>query len=468
MNDNEAAAAESPDPLAPPARKGIPLAALSSAMPRVVVSQPKVVAVRRRQQVMSRSTVFRSDQRLIDRRLTRSAREAAGRARRAPSRESRFRGAFRAGWAGTAKGRQSFLDGIAPSLRVLDQIAHMARPLALVEELQETLQSLVRAPMFEALRRIQEQIAAAAWPVFSVTQRFQDAVTRSSNWFTGAFRHTRDWASGFMTYRAKLRQQVSSMAGSWSWELPDLAELVRPITDIVTIVRDMRWPDWSALTETLLALGVRAVFRAAVRARKAIIHEENSEEIVREFMLRILDLFPNGQPHVEAAKEALLEDAWMKAAPENVKKVLFKRIRELHRNHRLIGDTKLRHRHVVSLHAPLGQEGSDSDVVLTLAEALADPRSSEDLVLGSPEFRDPRIDRVLDKLKPGEREVADLYAVHDGMTWDLAAAAAGQPPAFGERVRRKLDRLGKDFTSRQPGELHTPATTRPRTRPAFG
>ncbi|MGW5667436.1 hypothetical protein [Micromonospora sp. NPDC003776] len=512
MNDNDAAAAENPDSPTPPARTGTPLArafqraaaanqnragvplaamfppanAMTSAMPRIVVSPPKVIVVRRRQQAMSRSAVSRAHQRLIDRRLTRSAREAAGRTRRTPSRDSRLRGAMRAGWAGTAEGRQSFLDGIAPSLKVLDQVTNMVSPLAWVEELQktlqslvrplalfetmqETLQSLVRAPMFEALRRIQEQIAAAAWPVFSVPQRLRDAVTSSTSWLIGAFRHTREWASGFMTYQAKLRQQISSMVDARSWRLPDLTKFIRPIAEgIVTIVRDIRLPDWSTATETLFALAARAVFWAAVRVRKAILHEENSEEIVREFMLEVLDLFPKGQPHIEAAKEALLEDAWLKAEPENARKMLLKRIRELHRNHRLIGDTELRYRRVVSLHTPLGQAGSDSDVVLTLAEALADPRSVEDLVLSLPEFRDPRIDRVLDKLKPGEREVADLYAGHDGMTWELAAAAAGQPPAFGERVRRKLDRLGKDFTSRQAGELHVPTRTRPRARPAFG
>ncbi|MEV6851407.1 hypothetical protein [Actinoplanes sp. NPDC051411] len=283
----------------------------------------------------------------------------------------------------------------------------------------------------------------------------------------GAFRHTREWASGFMTYQAKLRQQVSSMFGCWKWELPDLAEAVRPIADgFVTVVRDISWLDWSAVTEVLFALTVRAVFWAAVRAREAILdEEENSKEVVREFMFEVLYLFPKGQPHIEAAKEALLEDAWMKAEPENVKEVLLKRIRELHRNHRPISETELGHRRIVSLNTPLGQ--ADSDLVLTLAEALPDPGSVEDLVLSLPEFRDPRIDRVLARLKPGEREVADLYAVHDGMTWDLAAKAAGHPPAFGERVRRKLDRLGKDFTSRQAGELHIPTTTRPRTRAAF-
>ncbi|GAA3249321.1 hypothetical protein ACFO1B_47040 [Dactylosporangium siamense] len=490
MDNNEAAAAENPDSLTPtqafhrapaanPNRTDVPLAAMfpqatavTSTMPRVVVSPPKVVVVRRRQRVPSRSIAFRVHRRLIDRRFTRSAREAVGRARRSPSRESRLRGAFLAGWAGSAGGIQGVIANVmAPFHKVLSQIADMVRlpRLALFEEMRKTLQSLVRGPMFEALRRIQEQIAASAWPTFSATQHIRDAVAGSSNWLMGAFRHTRDWASGFMTYRAKLRQQISSMVGSWSWKLLDLAEIIRPITDnFMTIVRDIGWPGWSAATKTIVEFAVRTVFWAAVRVRKAIIHEENSEEIVRKFMLEILDLFPKGQPHVEAAKEALLEDAWLKAEPENVKKVLLKRIRELHRNHRLIGDTELGHRRIVSLHTPLGQAAGDSDVVLTLAEALADPLSVEDLVLSLPEFRDHRIDRVLDKLKPGEREVADFYADHDGMTWDLAAAAAGQPPAFGERVRRKLDRLGKDFTSRQVGELHVPTTTGPRTRPAFG
>lgn len=105
--------------------------------------------------------------------------------------------------------------------------------------------------------------------------------------------------------------------------------------------------------------------------------------------------------------------------------------------------------------------------ILTLAEALADPRSVEDLVLSLPEFRDPRIGHVLDKLKAGEREVADLYASHDGMSWDLAAAAARQPPAFGERVR-EVETAGQRVRQPTGRRLHIPTTTRPRTRPAFG
>ena len=498
MNDNEPAAAKSPTRSPRRPARGIPLASafhraaaalaakfwpVTSTAPdttSVVVSPQAATVVRRRRQILSRSVAFRTRRRLIDRRFTRRDREAAQRARRPRRpREAALIAALEAALSGPAGDgfRKVFADFaeaisnvVAPLQKTMSQIAEMVRPswLRALAQMQETLQRLVRAPMLDSLRRVQEQIAAYTWPMFGVTQRIRDAVTGTSKWLTGAFLHTRDCVSGFMTYQAKLRQQYSSMVGSWSWKLPDLTEIVRPITDAITkIVHGFEWPSWSAMTETIVEWAVRAVFWAAVRTRNAIIHEKNSEEIVREFMLAFLDLFPKGQPHVEAAKEALLENAWLKAEPKHVKEVLLKRIKELHRNHRLIGDTKLRHRHIVSLNTPLGPADSDSNVVLTLAEALADPDSVEDFVLSLPEFRDARIDRVLKKLKPGEREVADLYAGHDDMTWDLAAAAAGQPPAFGERVRRKLSRLGDQFDSRQAGKLHIPKTTKPRTRPAF-
>jgi hypothetical protein len=497
MNDNEADPVEHPDQLTEPARKGIPLASAfyraaamnpnrtdvplatmihqivtaaptTSGIPRGAVSPPKAVVVRHRQRVRSRSVALRTRRQMIVRR-NREAVPWAGRFRRG---DLAIRHVLRAGWSPPISNvAQNVIENmVAPLEKLQRMIAEMIRPswAQALQQMQETIQRLVRAPALDALRRIQEQIAAYAWPALGAAQRIRDEMTGRSNWLMGAFRHTRDWASGFMTYRAKLRQQINSMVDSWNWKLPDITKIVRPIAAIVTIVDSIEWPAWSSVTETIVKLATRAVFWAAVRVREAIIHDENSEEIVRGFMLKALDLFPKGELHVEAAKEALLENAWLKAEPENVKKVLLKRIRELHRNHRLIGDTELGYHRIVSLQTPLGRAGSDNDLVLTLAEALSDPCSVEDLVLGRPEFRDPRIDRVLKKLKPGERKVADLYAVHDGMTWDRAAAAAGQAPAFGERVRRKLIRLGDEFDGRQAGELHVPTTTRLRTRQAFG
>lgn len=503
MNDNEAIAAENPDSLTAPARKGIPLASAfrrtatanpdragvplakmfrqvatavpaMTGIPRGAMSPQKVVVVRHRQRVLSRSVAFRTQRRqLIDDRLARRGGEATPWARRFRRGEPAILHALRAGWSPPISNvAQKVIENMmAPLEKLQRMIAELTSSTwrQAFQEMQETIQRLVRGPMLDALRRIQEQIAAYTWPALSVTQRIRDEVTSISNWFMGAFRRTRDWASGFMTYQAKLRQQINTMFNSWSWKLPDITEIVRTITDnVVTLVRDIRWPDWPSVTEMIVKLAVRAVFWAAVRARESILHEENSKEIVREFMLEVLGLFPKGEPHVEAAKEALLENAWLKAEPEDLKKVLRKRITELHRNHRLIGTTELGHHHIVSLQAPSSRAHSDSGVILTLEEALADPGAVEDLVLGLPEFRDPRIGRVLKKLKPGEREVADLYAGHDDMTWDRAAAAAGQPPAFGERVRRKLLRLGDEFESRQASGLHVPTTTRPRTRPAFG
>lgn len=496
MNGNEASAVENPDSLTAPARVGNPRAAAAnpnrsgvprgtifhqtataaptaSGIPCGAVSPQKAVVVRHRKRVQSRSVALRTRRRMIDRRVTCRDREAAPWARHFRRGQPAILHALRAGWSPPITNvAQSVVENIvAPFEKLQRMLTELIRPswLQALQQMQETFQRLVRNPMLDALRRIQEQVAAYAWPALGAIQRIREEMTGSSNWLMGAFRRMRDWASGFMTYQAKLRQQITTIFSAWSWKLPDIAEIVRPIMDnIVTIVRSIEWPDWSSVTETAVKLAVRAAFRAAVRVREAIIHEENSEEIVREFMLKVLDLFPNGEPHVEAAKEALLEDAWLKAEPENVKKVLRKRITELHRNHRLIGTTELGHHHIVSLQAPADRARSDSGMILTLEEALADPAAVEDLVLDLPEFRDPRIDRVLKKLKPAERKVADLYAVHDGMTWALAATVAGQSPEFGERVRRKLRRLGDEFDSRQVSGLHVPTTTRPRTRPAFG
>ena len=99
--------------------------------------------------------------------------------------------------------------------------------------------------------------------------------------------------------------------------------------------------------------------------------------------------FPKGEPHVQAAKEAPLEDAWWRAEPQNLKKTLRKRITELRRNHRLIGTTELGYQRIVSLETPSDGAFSDSGKSMTLGEALADPSAVEDFVLGALEFQDP-------------------------------------------------------------------------------
>ena len=72
-------------------------------------------------------------------------------------------------------------------------------------------------------------------------------------------------------------------------------------------------------------------------------------------------------------------------------------------------------------------------------------RPIEDLVLAS-EWEEHRLRRVLDRLKPDELRVTNIYAQRSELTWAEAARIAGaaDPAAVGERIRRKLKRLGGD------------------------
>ncbi|MFF3113612.1 hypothetical protein ACFVSN_31015 [Kitasatospora sp. NPDC057904] len=83
---------------------------------------------------------------------------------------------------------------------------------------------------------------------------------------------------------------------------------------------------------------------------------------------------------------------------------------------------------------------------ITLQEALADHRSAEDLAL-SREIGDERIRAVLRSLDTVEAAVAWAYAEGTG-AWPDAARATGNTEQFGERVRRKLHRLGDRHNQR--------------------
>ncbi|MFF9301354.1 hypothetical protein [Streptomyces sp. NPDC014764] len=79
---------------------------------------------------------------------------------------------------------------------------------------------------------------------------------------------------------------------------------------------------------------------------------------------------------------------------------------------------------------------------VSLRDVITDHRRPEDHLMRS-EVADPRLDAVLAHLKPAERAVAMTYATQR-VTWTQAAAEGGasDPLSFGERVRRKLKRLG--------------------------
>ncbi|MEV7889903.1 hypothetical protein ACWD3I_24935 [Streptomyces sp. NPDC002817] len=77
-------------------------------------------------------------------------------------------------------------------------------------------------------------------------------------------------------------------------------------------------------------------------------------------------------------------------------------------------------------------------------------------------FDDPRIDAVLAKLAVEERRVAMAWSCPCTDTWTEAARFVGatDPEAFGERVRRKLKRLGTEYTRRRAAPFRRTAADR--------
>ncbi|MFD6696073.1 hypothetical protein [Micromonospora aurantiaca (nom. illeg.)] len=190
----------------------------------------------------------------------------------------------------------------------------------------------------------------------------------------------------------------------------------------------------------------RAV-RAALEARDAVVRGDgqSSHEVVAGYVSQWLGLNPT-RPMVEAAGNALLQaplDPHDPSPDTDVVKRLRSATFRQRRAWRPIGETWLRGRRVDALDRPL-RLVTDNEA-LTMADTVgAEDQYAADL----DGWRDHRIARVLTQLRDDERDVAMMYA-HDAITtWGDAARACGRPEVFGERVRRKLLRLGKRLTAR--------------------
>lgn len=184
-------------------------------------------------------------------------------------------------------------------------------------------------------------------------------------------------------------------------------------------------------------LKTREAVTAALVARNACI--EGDTAAVDEFSRTWLNL---GRPQAwrTAVEMALLGD-WVKALGRHLR-----------------GDAEimeLLHRHTEREHRflqPLWERKTGGRTVRLLEDAVASGVSLRDVITDSrrpedslmrEEMEDFRILAVLADLAPAERAVAMAYGTQR-MTWSQAAAlgGAGDPDAFGNRVRRKLRRLG--------------------------
>ncbi|MFE5519910.1 hypothetical protein ACFQ9Q_19620 [Streptomyces virginiae] len=181
----------------------------------------------------------------------------------------------------------------------------------------------------------------------------------------------------------------------------------------------------------------------ALNARDAVLTDDLAR--VDAFAARELCL-RTGPQWREAVSTALLGD-W--AAPlDRIGRLhpsslaqLAAEARVIHRQLTPLWRRKAGHGRVLMLDTPLGNGATLYDLV----GGRPDPK---DLILGT---EDARLGAVLRALAPEERKVALTWAHWQVTTWTEAAALIGatDPVAFGERVRRKLKRLGIEHTRRR-------------------
>ncbi|WP_438297700.1 hypothetical protein [Streptomyces sp. HUAS TT7] len=186
---------------------------------------------------------------------------------------------------------------------------------------------------------------------------------------------------------------------------------------------------------------VRAALGAALAARNAAI--EGDVEAVDRFSRNWL-----GLAHPErwrTAVEAALLGDWVAvlgrgtATDPHIQALLRRHADAEHQALQPLWERKVRGKRTVLISQPL-------TATLTVQDLLAERGTPESEVLRA-ELGDSRLTTVLRGLTPEEAAVAYHWAAH-GDSWARAALATGRPSAYGERVRRKLKRLGERHTER--------------------
>jgi hypothetical protein len=202
---------------------------------------------------------------------------------------------------------------------------------------------------------------------------------------------------------------------------------------------------WRETAETgtgLLRCLARAAYRAALRARAAVLHGDDGP--VAWFIERWLSMRVTHR-RVEAVSAALLEEGWDAGIPEDPDCLLTDlrtRTRRQARVLKPIWETQLNHQAIGTLDDTVTRRNG---TLLTVADLVADPHTTEGLALAT-ECEEQRLRLALSRLKPDELQVTNFYARRSELTWAEAAQLAGaaDPAAMGERVRRKLKRIGAE------------------------
>jgi DNA-directed RNA polymerase specialized sigma24 family protein len=344
-------------------------------------------------------------------------------------------------WPGTA------FAGIAARAAGLDTFARLAVPPGLGLFQASSPSSFLAAgfpadagctaPVLDALARL------AVPPDLGFTRRIADMTGSWDLGLLNAGRLAESTAAALAVPHQEWLRSIAGLTASGYSAIGSFSSL-SGTAGLVGLLRS-----WRAAAETSLGvLGTfaRAAYWAALLARRAVLTGET--ELVASFIEEWLGMQSTPE-RVEAVSTALLEEGWDAGAAVDQDLLLADLRRRAKRQARAlkpIWETRLNRRYVGSLDQPAA---AGSSTLMTIADQLPDPATAEDLALAR-EHEQQRLRQVLDWLKPDEREVTSMYAEYRELTWTEAAhlAGAADPAAMGERVRRKLKRLGAEHGRR--------------------
>ncbi len=326
--------------------------------------------------------------------------------------------------------------------------------------MQQAISKMAIAPDLGLFKINQSAVSlAASFPAPSVARHifpaagdlgFHQAISRMVNsWDHGLLGINQQLAKSAAALVTPHQDLIRSMASLGSIRAAAAGSLVDFAAMSATAGLADLFRSWRETAETGLGLlrGLaRAAHRAALRARAAVLNGDDGP--VTWFIETWLHMRVTPE-RIEAVSAALLDEGWDVGIPEDPAYLLTdlrsRTVRQA-RVLRPIWETQLNYRTIGRLdHTVTTSNGT----LLTVADLVPDPQTTEDLVLAN-ECEEQRLRRVLTRLKPDELQVTNVYAERSKLTWAEAARLAGaaDPAAMGERVRRKLKRLGTEHTRR--------------------
>ncbi len=226
-------------------------------------------------------------------------------------------------------------------------------------------------------------------------------------------------------------------ASAWNRviDLPGFTGLLRGLPD--GVLKPLR-----SITRLIECLGSPIVWLARA-ALDAYLHGDS--EPMREFLYTHLRLRPHTEDHAQALAMALLLREWEEQVDlqdtDAVRAVLQKCARDgndLDGDHQVMG-YKIGHM----------KEGIELLSSAPGPEALA----IATVVPWAEHFDDRHVRNVTGRLKDAEQRVARVWAENAPINWRQAPELVGQDVAMGERVRRKLLRLGDDIVARAKAQI---------------